>query len=73
MRVSLPCQPSASHFISIQLVDRHVVLTNNREDRSSMGGARRRGLGRAGHGGMGGMGFMGGPMGLMGGMADPWR
>lgn len=56
-----------------QLVDRHVVLTTNREDRSSMSGPRRRGLGRAGHGGMGGMGFMGGPMGLMGGMPDSWR
>ncbi|KIP06949.1 hypothetical protein PHLGIDRAFT_35717 [Phlebiopsis gigantea 11061_1 CR5-6] len=54
------------------LVDRHVVLTANREDRSSMGGARRRGLGRSSHA-MGGMGFMGGPMGLLGGISDPWR
>jgi len=54
------------------LVDRHVVLTANREDRGAMGPSRRRGMGRAGHGPMGGMGFMGGPMGVMSSLAD-WR
>lgn len=64
---SLPC----IHLSLIKLVDRHVVLTANREDRGPMGGAaRRRGMGRAGHG-MGG--FMGsGPMGMMGAFSD-WR